>query len=150
MKYTRLSAVIVGVLLAAGLLLIAGCNKSGGATPAGGALTAKDQPVVVGQSVAVPSSDQKYYLAKVTKIEGGQITVDFADGMSSGTAEAAKVRLIPNKSWAIGDKVMAAGSSGVFSLGEIVTADPDMSKYIVKFDDGNQNAEIGPDRIMAR
>jgi hypothetical protein len=148
----NLSALVVGVLLVVGLLPLAGCHKNGTASTSGAtALTAKMQPPKVGQAVAIPWSNQAYYLAKVTKVDGDQITAQFADGMNSATVAAADVRLIPVKNWAIGDKVMAAGPSGEFGAATIVTADSDLGNYVVKFDDTSvQNASVTADKIMAR
>lgn len=151
MNRKTLLTLVVGVLLVAGVLPLAGCHNKGteaAADPT--ALTAAMQTPTVGQTVAVPWTNQDYYLAKVTKIDGNQITVQFADGLNSGTADAAEVRLVPNKNWAIGAKVMAAGTSGEFSPATVIDADTDVGSYVVKFDDGNQNATVSNDHIMAR
>jgi hypothetical protein len=146
-----LLTLVVGVLLVVGVFPLAGCHRSGDeVTDNPTALTAAMQPPTVGQSVAAAWTNQDYYLAKVTKVNDDQITVQFADGLNSSTIDASEVRLIPNHNWSVGDKVMAAGTSGEFSPGTITDADTDVGSYVVKFDDGNQNATVTDDKIMSR
>ena len=151
MKRTYVSTLVVGLSLVL-VLLLAGCHGAGAASSSSTAdVTAQTQTPTIGQSVAVPWSNQDYYLAKISKIDGDQITVQFADGLNSGTYSAADVRLLVTKTWPIGTKVMAAGPSGQFNPGTIIDADTDVGNYVVKFDDATlMNANVTYQSIMAR
>jgi hypothetical protein len=146
-------AVLGSALVLAGCVSVTTGPKPSSSAPRSNAASASGVPsatgdFAVGQSVAAVWSDGNLYLASITAVDGDQLTVRYADDSSTKTVAAAEVKPIPEKTWAVGDKVKAVWSSGRFYDGVITKASG--ASYEVKWDDGSAPSQVVSNKIIAR
>lgn len=142
---TRAAVLAAAVTLAVALAACGGSSGGAGGTP-----EATVQPaagVVAGDTVAALWTDGNYYLATVDEIGDGTVTVTYVDDGSSGTVAVDEVRAIPDRTFAVGDRVLAVWSAGRFYPGEITAADGDA--YVVTWDDGSTPSTVVAAKIVA-
>jgi hypothetical protein len=139
------------VLLAAALSFALGLAACGGSSGGGESTTAATPlsvaGVAAGDSVAALWTDGNYYLATVSQLGDGNVTVTYVDDGSTGTVKENEVRAIPEQTFAVGDRVMAVWSAGRFYPGEIASVDG--TSYTVKWDDGSTPSTVEVTKIMA-
>lgn len=159
MMQARRSAWVIGVSVVL-VVAVAGCvglpTQSPSTTPSPSATTGPstttDAPVSsefeVGQTVAATWTDGNLYLAKVTAVEGAQVTVQYADDNSTKTIPDSDIKPIVTREWAVGDKVLAVWSAGRFYKGVIAKAGADSCQ--VKWDDGSAPSDVSTTKIIAQ
>lgn len=98
--------------------------------------------------VAAKWTDGNLYLAKVTAVADGKVTVTYQDDNSVGTVTIAETKAITVKQWTVGDKVLAVWSAGRFYPGTVEAATP--PTYTIKWDDGSTPSEVDAAKIIAQ
>jgi hypothetical protein len=144
------TVVFPAIVLALALALAACGGSSGGS---GDTSSAPPSPqatgaaLAAGDSVAAVWTDGNYYLATVTEVGAGQVTVQYVDDGSTGTVDAAQVRAVPAAVFAAGDRVLAVWSAGRFYPGEVTAVDGE--SCTVKWDDGSTPSAVEVMKVIA-
>jgi len=129
------------------MALAVGCKGGEKAKPAAAPAAKKESPYKVGTGVAAPWGGSLYH-GTVKAVKGDSLDVLYTDDKQTRTVKIAECKLVPKKTWKVGDKVMAVWSSGKFYAGAVTAAKG--ATYTVKWDDGSAPKDVPAHLIMAR
>ena len=101
----------------------------------------------VGDTIAAEWEDSKLYLADVTAVGDGEVTVKYLDDDTSATLVESRVRAIEEKDWQVDDRVLAVWAVARFYSGTITEVQG--TDYIVDWDDDSEPSLVSPDMILA-
>ncbi len=101
----------------------------------------------VDEIVAAKWTDGSLYLATVTAIDDGNVTVTYTDDGSSATLPPTDIRPIADTPFVVGDRVLAVWSGGRFYAGEVSKVDG--TTYTIKWDDGSDPSTVEAGKIIA-
>lgn len=100
----------------------------------------------VGMTVAAKWTDNEFYLANITAVNGDKCSVDYTDG-SKGEVKIADLKQIAEKSeLKVGDKVLAVWSGSKFYSGTI--KEMKESGATITWDDGTADSEVAYGKIL--
>lgn len=143
MKLKMLVILMIVVLAMA----VSGCAGSDEAEPKTTIETTQESAFAVGDSVAAEWSDGNLYLAEVTAVgDDGTITVTYLDDNTEGVLDDSVVFAVEEKTWEVGDRVLAVWAVARFYSGTIESMDGD--DYIVAWDDDSTPSTVTTDQII--
>ncbi len=99
-----------------------------------------------GMLVAAKWTDNNYYLATITKINGDKYSVDYADGTKGEVTLADLKVLTPKDKLKAGDKVLAVWAGAKFYSGKLIEMNE--KNAIILWDDGSAQSEVDYDKIL--
>ena len=100
----------------------------------------------VGMTVAAKWTDNNYYLATISKINGDKYSVNYADGTEGIVTIADLKKLTPKDKLKSGDKVLAVWAGAKFYSGKIIEMNE--NNAMVVWDDGSAQSEVDYDKIL--
>ncbi len=99
-----------------------------------------------GMSVAAKWTDNNYYLATITSINGDTYAVDYTDG-SKGEVKITDLKMLSEKSeLKVGNKVIAVWAGSKFYSGTIKEIKE--TGAIITWDDGTADSEVAYGKIL--
>jgi hypothetical protein len=101
--------------------------------------------IKTGDTVAAPWGGAPY-LGKVTGVTGETADVLYADDQVTRPVPVGELTLITQRTWSVGDKVMAVWTTGKFYAGTITEAKAG-DVYTVKWDDGSSPSDVAAMKI---
>jgi len=100
----------------------------------------------VGMTVAAKWTDNNYYLATITSINGDKYAVDYTDG-SKGEVKATDLKVTNEKSeLKAGNKVLAVWAGSKFYSGTI--KEMKENGAVITWDDGTADSEVAFGKIL--
>ena len=125
------SIILTLLLIFSGCIFIA-CNSGG--------------EFKIGMNVAAKWTDNNYYLATISKVNGEKYSVDYADGTKGEVSLADLKLLTPKEKIKVGDKVFAVWAGAKFYSGKIIEMNE--KNAMVIWDDGSAQSEVDYDKIF--
>lgn len=102
--------------------------------------------IKAGDTVVAPWGGDKYH-GTVETVKGDVAGVKYTDDQVVREVRISELKVIANKEWKPGDKVLAVWSSGKFYCG-VIEADNGNDTYKVKWDDGSAPSNVEAMKIV--